>query len=132
METVNRLLCEMGIGQDDINKVELVLAEALNNIVEHACAGCAGQTVCLDMKKGLDRLDCLICDPGHPMPGGIPPMGHAVERNMAIDELPEGGFGWLLIRELSELVRYNRVNDENRLLLTIPVRSPKRHDVAPV
>jgi serine/threonine-protein kinase RsbW len=91
-------------------KAEIVLAEALNNIVEHAYADGSGEielTICLNGQG----LSCRIVDHGAPMPQGALPDGTLA----AADDLPEGGFGWYLIRTLSEDLHYARVAGQNQL-----------------
>jgi serine/threonine-protein kinase RsbW len=76
----------------------------------------------LDLKRATDRLDCQICDPGKPMPNARPPMGRVADPTVGRDLLPEGGFGWMLIRNLSDNIRYQRVGETNHLSLSIPIR----------
>jgi serine/threonine-protein kinase RsbW len=133
MILVRKLLGVMDLVEDDIGKVELVLAEALNNVVEHACTDRTDHLVYLELSQDTGRLECRICDPGNPMPGAQPPMGQSADPKVAIDELPEGGFGWMLIRELSEEVKYQRIGEENHLFLAIPVgasRATRNSDAA--
>jgi serine/threonine-protein kinase RsbW len=94
----------------DRGKAEIVLAEALNNIVEHAYADGTGEielTICLNQRG----LTCRIVDHGAPMPQEVLPAGHLATP----ESLPEGGFGWHLIRTLSEDLRYARVAGQNQL-----------------
>jgi len=121
MILVRNLLGVMDLADDDIGKVELVLAEALNNVVEHACVDRADHLVFLELSQDAGRLECRICDPGRPMPYTLLPEGKAPDPDVALDDLPEGGFGWMLIHELSEEVKYQRIGDENHLILSIPV-----------
>lgn len=98
------------LDETDRGKAEIVLAEALNNIVEHAYADGTGEielTICLNQRG----LTCRIVDQGAPMPHGTLPCGHLA----APEGLPEGGFGWHLIRTLSEDLRYARVAGQNQL-----------------
>lgn len=93
---------------------QLLLAEVLNNIVEHAYAGRAG-----DIRLWIGRSDrevlIRIEDEGCPMPGGAPPEGQLP----APEDLAEGGFGWHLIRSLSSHLRYERQGSTNRLSLVM-------------
>ncbi|MES2142769.1 MAG: ATP-binding protein [Pseudomonadota bacterium] len=98
------------LDEADRGRAELVLAEALNNIVEHAYAEAGGEielTLCLNGQG----LNCRIVDHGAPMPGEALPQGILD----APEDLPEGGFGWYLIRTLAEDLRYARVADQNQL-----------------
>jgi serine/threonine-protein kinase RsbW len=92
---------------------ELVLAEALNNIVEHAYAEYHGPIeMCVNRSSG--RLYFEVVDQGIPMPNGALPPGLAQQIDIDQD-LPEGGFGWFLIRLLTENLTYRRVDARNHL-----------------
>ncbi|MFT4715183.1 MAG: serine/threonine-protein kinase RsbW [Paracoccaceae bacterium] len=121
MILVRKVLAVMDLAEDDIGNVELVLAEALNNVVEHACADRIDHLIYLDLSHATGRLECRICDPGKPMPGAEPPKGAAIDPLTDLGDLAEGGFGWMLIRELSDEVRYQRIGEENHLFLAIPI-----------
>lgn len=109
------------LSEDLRGTAEIVMAEALNNIVEHAYAGRAGVIeVCVML--GTDGLNCTISDFGAPMPGntlpqGAPrPLGH-------LPDLPEGGFGWFLIRALAQDLQYSRFRDQNFLRFRLPAHA---------
>lgn len=93
--------------------VELVLAEALNNIVEHAYARQPGE-IELTLQLNDDALWCRIVDSGAVMPGGALPPGAAPQIG-ASAALPEGGFGWFLIRSLARDLAYQRIRNCNHL-----------------
>jgi serine/threonine-protein kinase RsbW len=100
---------------EDRSTAELVLAEVLNNVAEHAY-GEAGGRVEVSLQHGPDGLRCRIIDEGRAMPGGQPPEGRLRGGpDVALAELPEGGFGWHLIRSLSTDLTYTRVQGQNRL-----------------
>ncbi len=100
---------------EDRSTAEIVLAEVLNNIVEHAYAdGLGSIRLCLSLSAG--RLNCRIEDEGRPMPGGQPPAGRAPDPA----DLPEGGFGWHLIRSLSQGLTYVRTGQINQLTFSLP------------
>lgn len=98
---------------------ELVLAEALNNIVEHACSP-AGSEIELTLSHADGALTCQIVDRGRPMPGAALPDGTLPPLDP--DDLPEGGFGWYLIRTLSEELHYERRPGRNRLTFRLPAQ----------
>ncbi len=104
--------------------VELVLAETLNNVVEHAYG--SGPPGPIEMSIWLDRgpapaLFCLICDHGAPMPDGTPPSGRRALLDVPLDDMPEGGFGWFLIRSLTRDLDYVRLAGCNRLSFLVPI-----------
>jgi serine/threonine-protein kinase RsbW len=107
------------IGPRDAGALELALAEALNNVVEHAYAGQCG-TISLSIEVDHQTLHCQIVDQGGAMPGLTPPLGHTSEALAAHRDLMcEGGWGWHLIRSLTQDLVYDRVGDENRLSFRI-------------
>jgi serine/threonine-protein kinase RsbW len=101
------------LGDEGRGTAEIVLAEALNNIVEHAYGGQAGDIRVEVLRQEGDIL-CRIRDQGRPMPGGAAPPG-ALQPLGEHEDLPEGGFGWFLIRVLARDVQYDRDGGENIL-----------------
>jgi serine/threonine-protein kinase RsbW len=104
--------------EEDRGTVELVLAEVLNNVAEHAYAGGSGP-----VEVGLCAtplgIACRIIDRGLAMPDGQLPEGSLPP--VAPDDLPEGGFGWHLIRSLTADLSYARSAGQNRLSFLIPL-----------
>jgi serine/threonine-protein kinase RsbW len=98
--------------EDDRGTVEIVLAEVLNNIVEHACSDGMGE-IEVTLRRAPDGLLCQVIDNGVRMPGDRLPEG-SLPPIKEVD-LPEGGFGWHLIRTLSKELAYSRSEGQNRL-----------------
>ncbi|WP_432280423.1 ATP-binding protein [Tropicimonas omnivorans] len=96
---------------------ELVLAEVLNNIVEHARPDFAAP-IDVTVRTGCD-VRCRVIDRGTPMPGLAPPPGHRQSVDCPLEELSEGGYGWFLIRSLTRDLSYERRSGRNRLLFTV-------------
>jgi serine/threonine-protein kinase RsbW len=99
---------------------ELVLAEVLNNIVEHAHDGPDGK-IHLTILRKLDALHCTLRDNGLALPAQTPPSGR-LPQNDAQGYPAEGGYGWHLIRELTQNLVYRRVLDENWLTFELDVK----------
>lgn len=95
------------------SSAEIVLAEVLNNIVEHAYAKRTGN-IRISLSCDRSGLACCLTDCGAAMPGLALPKGDFQSLGPTVD-LPEGGFGWFLIRSLATELTYHRVGDENRL-----------------
>lgn len=87
----------------------LVLAEAMNNVVEHGYADGPGWIGLLRARDGawriIDRAAPLPAIPRRPMPGSA----------------AEGGFGWPLIHALTDAIRIDRKRGLN--VLTLQIRS---------
>tara|TARA_R110002096_G_scaffold52222_1_gene136182 strand:- start:4462 stop:4914 length:453 start_codon:yes stop_codon:yes gene_type:complete len=92
---------------------EIVLAEVLNNVVEHAYARYDGETE-ITVNHGANGIYFSVTDHGLPFPGGNLPKGDLPD--FGTDPgLPEGGFGWNLIRSLTRNLTYRRSGAQNRL-----------------
>lgn len=108
-----------GLSADAVECCELVLAEAMNNIVEHAY-GDADGSLRLTLLRGRHRVICRLMDCGRPMPGlTLPPCRLPVQD----DSLAEGGYGWFLIYSLSKRLHYRRADGMNRLFIVVPDNS---------
>ncbi|MGL5010623.1 MAG: ATP-binding protein [Paracoccaceae bacterium] len=102
------------VAEGDRGTTELVLAEAMNNIVEHAYAEAETGEITLMLWQAAGEVACRITDRGVAMPDETLPEG-VLEDHGAAEELPEGGFGWFLIRTLSRDLRYARHGTLNEL-----------------
>ena len=102
--------------------VEMVLAEALNNIVEHAYSSVPNSgPIRITGDHHHDGLHIHIVDEGVATPDSKLPIGLAPAVNLDIPDLPEGGFGWFLIKDIAKDVVYARVGHENQLKLRVAV-----------
>lgn len=117
-------LVSLGLTDEALSRVELVTAETLNNIVEHA--------FCNDQQPGFIRVRCAFradgmhlrfTDFGAPMPDLKAPDRKSFDTETAIPNLPEGGFGWGLIRDLTEEISYRRSGPLNSLSMRININS---------
>ena len=110
-------LKDHGLPEEDRSSVEIALAEAINNVVEHACADNESGEVRTRCDLRQDCLWVTIRDNGSPMPGlQVPPLGEN-DLSGPKNSLPEGGFGWNLIHLLTRTIDYSRTGGENRLAL---------------
>jgi serine/threonine-protein kinase RsbW len=118
-ETLDILRAD-GQRPQDVDTIEIILAEALNNVVEHAYEGEEGKgEIRLNMRKRGSSLMIEIRDRGRPMPNGRVPVGnHPMCEFNPKDAMPEGGYGWFLIRELVLDLIYDRKDGENILFMT--------------
>lgn len=113
------------LSAEEYGTVEIVLAEVLNNIVEHAYpAGTGAGKITLRCACDTDGLQFSIMDRGRAMPDGRLPIGQQACLDVDLDNLPEGGFGWFLIQDLAKDLHYERSNGENHLRMRLAVGSP--------
>jgi len=99
---------------------EIVLAEVLNNVVEHAYAEDGIGRVTVEIQVSQDRFDCLVQDSGQGLPPGPLPGAAMPKADLAVpQDWPEGGFGWALVRELPCNLSYRRAEGRNSLTFSI-------------
>ena len=116
------------VSETTCGTVEIVLAEALNNIVEHAYDGPATDRIGLHARLGRAELVCTLRDRGAPLPALHLPEGRLPEIARRPEALPEGGFGWFLIRSLTRDIHYAREAGGNRLTLRFDLPDPDGSD----
>ncbi len=109
------------LSQDDYEHTQIVLGEVLNNIVEHAFNGVSDGKIRLAAFRSRSTLRLVVKDNGIPMPNGQLPMRAEPRIDVAIPDLPEGGFGWPMTRALTSDISYQRQAHDNILSLQIPV-----------
>jgi serine/threonine-protein kinase RsbW len=113
-------LTRRGVPGQALGSIELVLAEVLNNVVEHAYARGTGP-IEITLTPAGGQLDCLVCDQGRGMPRNALPEAAEIAVDGPIQSLPEGGFGWTLIHKLADDIAYSRAGQTNRLRFRIPI-----------
>ena len=112
------------VNDDTLGRLELVLAEVMNNVAEHAGADVDGQTasamphIHLCIVRHETGLACAITDNGISVPDECL-LPRALPRNDVTD-LPEGGFGWYLIQDLTQALCYYREHQRNFLAFSVP------------
>lgn len=114
----------LNLTDEEYGTIELVLAEVMNNIVEHAYANTPDGIIELVIQPKLRGLYCTFSDTGQPMPEGAAPLGNLSSLNCGLDDLPEGGFGWFLIRDLARDLEYTRNCGKNILTFRIATELP--------
>lgn len=117
-------LRSMGLAEEQIGGIEIALAEVVNNVVEHAYDGLFPGDVQVEACLDLSELTLHVTDRGHALPDGQLPEGKPADLSGVIDDLPEGGFGWFMIRTLTRDIRYNRDDGKNHLHLTFDLVPP--------
>lgn len=116
---------------DALGRLELVLAEVLNNIVEHGIGGALGAEAEADLEAVVRAravhllvsaeaggLRCVVTDTGVLLPRDC-----LAPRSLprCEPELPEGGFGWYLIQDLASELSYSRADGRNCLAFRLPI-----------
>ncbi len=114
---ITAALVDFGIPADDRASAEIVLAEVLNNIVEHGYMPDDPGPIWIALLVAPNALQVTISDFGRPCPAAL------LKPNEGPDpqSLPEGGFGWFLINSLTTDLRAGRTGALNRLSFRLPL-----------
>jgi serine/threonine-protein kinase RsbW len=105
-------------------RVELVLAEALNNVVEHGYQGGSEQPIQVELFVEAEAIRVVVIDhsrqqfvfPTHAAMPDFDPDDH--------DTFPEGGFGLAIILQCTDQVLTERHGDANHLILEFRKTEP--------
>lgn len=119
-------------GPDTVGRLELVLAEILNNIAEHGepearpSDHAARRKVHLSAATATGGIYCIISDIGEAVPADcLAP--RSLPRQPPPDapgtDLAEGGFGWFMIQNTARKLYYGRDGRRNILAFLIPQES---------
>lgn len=119
---VRMRLARTGLSEEELSTVEVVLAEVMNNVAEHAYAWRRDGEIFLGIRTTAEGLMISVTDEGIPMPDEELPFGERLDPTLPVSDMPEGGFGWLIIRQLARDVSYLRQEGVNQLGFRIPLR----------
>ena len=121
------------VPDDALGRMELVLAEVLNNIVHHGTgagkepgdetAAPSRVTVHVTVTGHDGGLACAVVDDGSAVPHDcllVPDTRPGPE----IAAIHAGGFGWFIIRDLTRSLFYYREGPRNVLCFNIPRKEP--------
>ena len=126
LERLTGDLSPLELSDEARGTAELVLAEVLNNVVEHAYAEEAEGVIEVTVLQGPRRLLIIVTDEGRPMPGLALPRARRCRDDAHVEELPEGGFGWYMIRALTRDLQYRRKGGTNQLSFALDLSQDAR------
>lgn len=108
------------VNATDIGSAELVVAEVLNNIVEHAFNQQTDGWIEMTCTKEQHGWQICIHDNGRAMPRERLPTATMPNLDTLVDDMPEGGFGWAIVQLLAKDFHYSRISGQNNLTFMIP------------
>jgi len=113
---INDWMVVSGVRPETITNVQIVLAEALNNIVEHGFKHQKNGHVGINIDLSEAAIVVRLTDDGVAFTPPEVEQSPLRDKN-DLDNLPEGGFGWFLIRKITSYYEFHRLNGKNYLLL---------------
>lgn len=118
---VGKWLAHESVEQECIGDVTLVLAEALNNVIEHAYGTEKSGDIQIKSTLRAQTMSVQIIDMGKPFDGPPDEVVLNAEK-YELSEMPDGGFGWFLIKSLTEDIHFSHDGGKNKLTLVVALR----------
>ena len=95
-------------------RLNLVLEEAITNIINYGFVDAAVHIISLEFSRTTERLQVQISDDGKAFD---PTAASEPDINLPVEDRPVGGLGILLVKSFMDKVAYRRENDMNILTL---------------
>lgn len=115
-QQIRKYLSDNNLEEHLCNAVEICLTEALNNVIKHSYGGDNSKSIDINIKRDNKILEIEIVDTGSP------------RKNLEIkeldfdpsdiDNLPEGGMGLFIIKQLMDEMTYHSADGKNHFILT--------------
>jgi len=113
---VRALCATAGLAGRECARVELAVAEALNNVIRHAYHGESGHPIEVTFVLESAQFTIEVADEGDAMPPSQPVVFDFDPADVA--HLPEGGMGLYIIHSVMDRVEYRRLGDRNALSMS--------------
>lgn len=101
---------ELHLSPGLVMSLNLVLEEAVSNIILYAYPKKMEEDITIDVLKKDDMLIFVITDSGVPFD---PTKGGDADITLSVDERPIGGLGIFLIKKIMNEVEYQRIDGTN-------------------
>ncbi|MEI6709189.1 MAG: ATP-binding protein [Methylococcales bacterium] len=106
--------------ETSVAEIELATVEAVNNCIEHACAGSDKHQISIKFWLTEDRLSIQMIDEGKAMIDSewLDNLNGDFDfDDTDFENLPEGGMGLKIIKNCMDEVSYQQLDEHNRWLL---------------
>ena len=114
-QQIRKYLTDNNLEEHLCNAVEICLTEALNNVIKHSYGGDNSKMIDINIKKDSKFLEIEIVDAGFPRKNLI--IKDLDFDPEDIENLPEGGMGLFIIKQLMDELSYNSKEGKNYFIL---------------
>jgi serine/threonine-protein kinase RsbW len=111
---------EWGLPSPLIISLNLVMEEALSNIILYGFDASSRHTIEVDIQKTDEKITFSIVDDGRAYD---PTLKHDPDITLSAENRPIGGLGIFLIKKIMDEVEYQRHDNRNYLILTKNIES---------
>ena len=126
LETVqrylDRILVEQDLADEFIRESQLIAEEIISNIIRHGYGNQSEHSIDFWIRMDMTALTMIFVDSAKP----FNPLIDAVAPNLSVSgsDIPMGGVGVHLVRELSDYISYNYRDEKN--CLTVSQHLPQK------
>ncbi len=120
-EDLTKLQSLWAIPDSEMRQVRLIIEEIFSNIIRFAFTDSEEHIVQVQLKTGNDEISIRITDDGIPFNPMEYHQGATTDPASSVD----GGMGLTLIKTFSNSITYERVENNNQLLITKKIKSNK-------
>ncbi len=121
IEELNRMVAFLDILEEEwvlspghISSINLVLEEALTNVIFYAFEKGVTSEILIDFALEGTQLTIVITDEGRPYD---PTKKEDPDINLSANDRPIGGLGIFLIKKIMDEVAYQRIGNKNQLIM---------------
>jgi serine/threonine-protein kinase RsbW len=123
--TIRKDLTELqslwSIPNSEMRQIRLIIEEIFSNVIRYAFSDSQEHMVEVQLKKTNDEISIQITDDGIP----FNPLEHQPGLSTDPASSVDGGMGLTLIKTFSNSITYERVDNNNQLLITKKIKSNK-------
>jgi len=113
--SIRGFLLDQNVEDHICNAAEICLIEALNNVIKHAYLGDHTKTIDITVRKDNESLELRMIDEGKPRESLV--VNELDFDPGDIQNLPEGGMGLFIIKQLMDEMNYYTINGKNYFTL---------------
>lgn len=118
-DEVKKFCDDNGVSEEKYHDIVLISDELATNIINYAYPDGGTHTFTLDLhKEGDERIVMKLSDDGIPFD---PFARDNPDTESSLEEREIGGLGIFIVKQLSEVVEYSRVDDKNHLIVIVSI-----------
>jgi anti-sigma regulatory factor (Ser/Thr protein kinase) len=115
-DKVREFCAENNISDEKYHDIVLILDEVVTNVINYAYPDGNEHVFALKINKEGEHIAIKLIDNGIP----FDPLVRAdPDVDSSIEERQIGGLGIFIVKQLSEVVEYSRIDDQNQLNITV-------------
>ncbi|MDR0968638.1 MAG: ATP-binding protein [Holosporaceae bacterium] len=124
-DIVRNFCVQNGVSDEKYHDVVLILDELITNIISYAYPDGGERFFDLSLEKNDQYIVMNVIDDGIP----FDPSSQAdPDVDSSIEERQLGGLGIFMVKQLSEVIEYSRVDDQNRLCVKVALCNKNKEE----